>query len=100
MIYVVATLVSKQGSRASLLEAFTKVVPAVLAEDGCVEYQAVIDADSAETRYGEDTFVVLEKWASIEALDAHGKGPILAGFVESAKPYLSTVTVNVLKAVG
>jgi quinol monooxygenase YgiN len=74
LVHVIAVLTTKPGLRADVLEIFNANVPAVLAEDGCIAYEATIDtqgAGDAQSKFGEDTFVVVEKWASLDALKAH-----------------------------
>ena len=61
MIHVVAVITAKPGERAAILDAFRANVPAVLAEDGCIEYSAVIDTANGpafQTPAGPDTFMV------------------------------------------
>jgi quinol monooxygenase YgiN len=75
MIHVLAMITTKPGLRAEVLEAFRANVPAVHAEKGCVEYGPAIDADGAgaiQTPLGPDSFVVIEKWETMEDLKAHG----------------------------
>ena len=75
MIHVIAIITTKPGKRDEVLSHFRANVPAVHAEKGCIEYGATIDADgmgSFQTKFGADTFVVVEKWESTDALKAHG----------------------------
>ena len=68
MIHVVAVITAKPGMRDAILQAFHANVPAVKAEKGCIEYGAAVDFDDGpkfQTKYGTDTFLVLEKWASM-----------------------------------
>ncbi len=74
IVHVLAIITTKPGQRAAVLALFNANVPAVLAEDGCIAYEATIDTDNAgpmQTAFGPDTFVVVEEWASMEALGAH-----------------------------
>jgi len=83
MVHVLAVITTKPGMRGKVLEIFNANVPAVRAEDGCIEYGATIDHENAgafQTRYGEDTFVVVEKWASLDALKAHTKAPHMTAY--------------------
>ena len=69
------------GLRAQVLEAFHANMPAVHAEKGCIEYGPTVDADGApaiQTALGPDTFVVVEKWATMDDLKAHGAAPHMA----------------------
>ena len=83
---------------AEVLEAFNANVPAVHAEDGCIEYGAAVDAEAGaiQTKYGEDTFVVVEKWASLDALRAHGASAHMAAYAAKVKDLLANRTIHVL----
>ena len=87
-VHVVAVITAKPGKRAELLAAFKANVPNVHAEEGCLEYVATVDTEdghSIQTRFGEDTFVVVEKWASLAALKAHGAAPHMAAYAARTK---------------
>ncbi|MEM1201230.1 MAG: antibiotic biosynthesis monooxygenase, partial [Pseudomonadota bacterium] len=47
MVHVVAVITAKPGLRGEVLEAFQANVPAVHAEDGCIEYGATVDTPDA-----------------------------------------------------
>ncbi len=99
MIHVVAIITAKPGQRAAVLEAFRANMPAVHAERGCIEYAPAIDADdvgSLQTPVGADTFVVLEKWDSLEALRAHGASPHMAAYAAAVKDMLAARIIHVL----
>lgn len=97
MIHVVATLTANPGQCEFVLSAFNKMRALVLEEEGCIEYQPLIDAGGGD-RIGSDSFMVVEKWASSEALDAHNEGVNLGLFLQAVKPHLAHLTVHVLKA--
>ncbi len=99
MIHVVAVITAQPGQRAAILEAFHANMPAVLAEDGCIEYGPVIDAPgigAIQTKIGEDTFMVIEKWASADALAAHARSPHMAAYAAKVKELIAARTVHVL----
>jgi quinol monooxygenase YgiN len=99
MIHVIAIITSKPGQRATVLEAFRANVPNVLAEDGCIEYQATIDRDpalSAQAPFGADTFVVIEKWESVEALQAHFRAPHMAAYAQKTGGLVADRVIHVL----
>jgi quinol monooxygenase YgiN len=98
-VHVVAVITAKPGRRAELLEAFQANVPNVHAEEGCIEYVAIVDAQGAgdvQTRFGEDTFVVVEKWASLDALKAHAAAPHMAAYAAKTKDLLARRVIHVL----
>ena len=80
MIHVVAIITAKPGMREAILKEFRANMPAVHAEQGCIEYGPAIDADGFPTKFGDDTFVVIEKWESAEALKAHAASPHMAAY--------------------
>lgn len=100
MIHVVAIITTKPGKREEVLTAFRANVPAVLAEDGCIEYGPAIDAEGAgkiQTAFGDDSFVVIEKWASMAALGAHAKAPHMAAYAAKVKDLLADRVIHVLQ---
>lgn len=99
MIHVIAIITAKPGKRDEILKAFRANVPAVLAEDGCIEYGPAIDAEGMgkiQTPLGADSFVVIEKWASIDALKAHGAAPHMAAYAAKVKDLLAGRVIHVL----
>jgi quinol monooxygenase YgiN len=99
MIHVIAVVTAKPGMRESILQHFRANVPAVRAEKGCIEYGAAVDADPAlpiQTKYGADTFVVVEKWESMEALKAHGAAPHMAAYAAKVKDMIASRAIHIL----
>jgi len=89
MISVVAILTAKPGQAPTLLAAIQANLEAVRAETGCIEYGPAQDAPFSPAKFGEDSVIVLEKWASPEALAAHGKAPHMASFSASIRDILA-----------
>lgn len=101
-VHVVAVITAKPGKRAELLQAFQANVPNVHAEDGCIEYVATVDAEGAgsvQTAFGDDTFVVVEKWAGMDALKAHAAAPHMAGYAARTKDLIASRVIHVLSPV-
>ena len=98
MIHVLAIVTAKPGQRAALLELFKANVPNVHAEHGCVEYQPVVDVDGAAPAFGPDTFVVVEKWATMADLKAHAASAHMKAYGEKAKPVFASAAVHVMQA--
>ena len=99
MIHVVAVITAKPGKREEILGHFRANVPAVRAEKGCIEYGAAIDADPAlpmQTKYGPDTFVVVEKWESLEALKAHAAAPHMAAYAGKTREHIASRVIHIL----
>lgn len=99
MIHVLAVITAKPGLRDSILREFRANVPNVKAENGCIEYGAAIDAENAlgfQTRYGADTFVVVEKWESMETLKAHAAAPHMAAYGAKTKEMIASRVIHIL----
>jgi quinol monooxygenase YgiN len=102
MIHVVALITALPGQRSKLLEAFDANVDAVRAEDGCIEYIATVDAQGmppSRGSVGADTFVVVEKWATLSALQAHSVAPHMQAFAARTKELTADRVIHVLEAV-
>jgi quinol monooxygenase YgiN len=101
MIHVIAVITVKPGQRDAVLQAFHANMPAVHAEAGCVEYGPAIDAEGIgpfQTKFGPDTFVVIEKWETAEALAAHSKAPHMIAYGAKTKDLIASRTIHVLSA--
>jgi quinol monooxygenase YgiN len=99
MVHVLAVITAKPGKREEVLGHFRANVPAVRAEKGCIEYGAAVDAEAAlpvQTRYGADTFVVVEKWESMDALKAHATAPHMAAYGAKTKELLASRVIHIL----
>lgn len=99
MVHVIAIITAKPGMREQILAAFRDNMPAVHAEDGCIEYGPAVDADglgSFQTKFGDDTFVVVEKWASVDALKAHSAAPHMAAYGAKTKEMVASRVIHVL----
>ena len=99
MVHVIAVITAKPGKRAEVLKHFNANVPNVHKEDGCIEYGATIDAENAlpfQTKWGADTFVVVEKWESMDALKAHAAAPHMAAYGAKVKEMLAGRVIHIL----
>ncbi|HEX6693056.1 MAG TPA: putative quinol monooxygenase [Burkholderiales bacterium] len=99
MIHVIALITAKPGKREEILKHFRANVPAVRAEKGCIEYGATVDAENAlpfQTKYGADTFVVVEKWESMDALKAHAAAPHMAAYGAKTKEMIASRVIHIL----
>lgn len=70
-VIVVAVLSARPGMGHRIIDAFREVSPRVHAEAGCELYAAHREQDG-------DTVVMVERWSSRAALDAHAAGEALA----------------------
>ena len=100
-VHVIAIITAKPGKREEVLANFNANVPAVHAEDGCIEYGAVIDCEGVgfAKAFGPDTFLVVEKWASLDHLKAHAVTPHMKAYSEKNKDLLAERTIHVMSDV-
>jgi quinol monooxygenase YgiN len=99
IVHVLAILTAKPGQRDAVLALFNANVPAVLAEGGCIAYEATIDTENAgpmQTQFGPDTFVVVEKWESMAALGAHAVSDHMKAYGASTKGMLADRVIHIL----
>ena len=102
VVHVLAIITAKPGMRDKVLEAFRANVAAVHAERGCIEYTATIDCEDAgglQTKLGDDSFVVVEKWESLDALKAHAAAPHMAAYAARTKDMVASRVIHVLSPV-
>ncbi|GAA1997435.1 putative quinol monooxygenase [Brevibacterium samyangense] len=69
----------KEGKKDELLAALTAVAPQVHAEEGCEKYAF---------HSTKDKVVLIESWASKEALAAHAAGDAIKAAKEAGTPFL------------
>ena len=86
-VVVLGTIRPLPEHRAEVVAALTEAAPLAHAEDGCQLY-ALTEA--------EDRLVMIEQWATQEALDAHNAGPVLAGILPRLKGCLASAPEVVL----
>ncbi len=103
MLHVLAIITTKPGMRDAVLRAFRANMPAVHAEEGCLAYEPTVDAEAFggfQTELGPDTFVVVEKWRSAEALRAHAAAPHMKAYAESTREMIASRVIHVLSPAG
>ena len=102
MIHVIAVITAKPGRRAEILQHFRANVPNVQKEKGCLEYAAAVDAENAlgfQTKWGPETFLVIEKWESMEALKVHAAAPHMAAYGAKTKELIASRVIHILTPV-
>jgi quinol monooxygenase YgiN len=99
MIVVLATIELQPGKRPEFLAEFRKIVPKVRAESGCLEYFPAIDTVSGLPAQGptrDDMVVVIEKWESVPALEAHLIAPHMMEYRPKVKEFVKGVSLQIL----
>jgi quinol monooxygenase YgiN len=100
MICVIATIEVGVGKREELLSLLRTLVPKVRAEQGCVEYAAMIDTPSGLSAQGplrDNVVTILEKWESVAALKAHLKTIHMAEYFQASEELDLTMQLQILE---
>jgi quinol monooxygenase YgiN len=102
MVHVIATIHTTPGQKQAFLEAFRQLVPTVRAEAGCIEYGPAVDVQTpiaVQAPVRDDVVTVVEKWASIAALQDHLAAPHMQQYREQVKDLVTQVEIRVLEPV-
>lgn len=97
MICVIATIETKPGAREDLRKVFKGLVSDVRAEEGCIEYTPMIDVPSSMTLVRDNVVTVVEKWASLAALEAHLATPHMAEFRKQTADMRLSLSLQILE---
>ncbi|MDR0933436.1 MAG: antibiotic biosynthesis monooxygenase [Victivallales bacterium] len=100
MVHVVARCVIKEGNLEKFLQILKDNIPNVLAEDGCIRYEACVDADvNIGAAADPNAVTILETWKSSAHLKTHLESKHMALYREAIKPLRQSSTVTVVKPV-
>jgi len=99
MITVIASIHIKQGRLSEFIEIFKSNIPNVLQEKGCIEYTPTIDVPTglAPQELNENVVTIIEKWASLDDLQAHLSAPHMLAYRESVADIVDKVSLKVLR---
>jgi quinol monooxygenase YgiN len=99
MLCVLATIDVAEGRRNEFLNVFGQLVPKVRAEEGCLEYGPMIDLETnlpAQPPLRANTVVIVEKWASIDALQTHLMAPHMLDYRKAVKDLVLGMSLQIL----
>lgn len=102
MIHVLATIEVVPGRREAFLEELRRIVPQVRAEQGCLDYGPAVDLPTdiaAQAPPRDDVVVIVERWASLEALQKHLAAPHMTEYRQRVRPLVVRSTLQVLRPV-
>ncbi len=99
MIVVVAFIQIKEGKVHKFLEIFKANVPNVLAEEGCIEYMPTVDvpAESIPQELNPNMVTVIEKWRSVEDLQAHLNAPHMMDYRDKVEDLVVDVSLKIVQ---
>ena len=101
MLVVIADIQIRSGvqHRENVLNAFRKITPVVLQEDGCYGYELLVDYESNvdyQTK-SPDSITMLEHWESIEHLNAHLQTPHMKAYQQQVKDDVLDVKIRIMQ---
>ena len=98
MIHVIAQIDLAPGKRSRFLAELQQIVPLVLAETGCIEYGAAVDAstDLERQHRSPDRVTIIEKWDTIHHLQDHLAAPHMLTYREQVSDMIITAQLNIL----
>lgn len=99
MVHVIASILVKPGYLQEYVSLFKQNVPKVLAEQGCVQYTPCVDADAGWPVQSLDPrrLTVVERWESMDALQAHSRAPHMVDFRKTVGHLVESVNLRVVK---
>ena len=98
MITVIASIRVKPGQIHQFIDIFKSNIPAVLTEEGCIEYYPTVDVSTGlpPQELDDNVVTVIEKWESIDALKNHLVSPHMLAYREQVKEIVEKLSVKVL----
>ncbi len=90
MIYLIATLKLKPGSRDTVIEAAKPCIHATRQEPGCIRYDLNLNITD------EEEMVFVEQWDTREALSRHFETPHIAAWRAAGGPHILSRTIEVI----
>ncbi len=98
MINVIASIHINEGRLSELIKIFKSNIPNVLEEKGCIEYLPTIDVPTGlpPQELNSNVVTLIEKWNSLEDLQAHLSAPHMLAYKENVKDIVDKVSLKVL----
>ncbi len=98
MINVIASIHIKEGRLSEFIKIFKSNIPNVLKEKGCIEYMQTVDVPIGlpPQELNNNVVTIIEKWDSIEDLQAHLITPHMLVYKENVKNLVDKVSLKVL----
>ena len=99
MINVIASVFIKEDRLSEFIDIFKSNIPNVLDEKGCFEYVPTIDVHTGlpPQELNNNVVTIIEKWDSLEDLQAHLLAPHMLAYKENVKDLVDKVSLKVLE---
>jgi len=98
MINVIASIHIKENRLPEFIEIFKANIPIVLQEKGCIQYLPTVDVITGLPfqELNNNRVTIIEKWESLEDLQAHLSAPHMLAYKEKVKDIVAKVSLKVL----
>ena len=98
MINVIASIHIKEGRVSEFIDIFKSNIASVLAEKGCIEYVPTIDIPTGlpPQELNSNVVTIIEKWGSLEDLQAHLSTPHMLAYKEKVKDLVEKLSIKIL----
>lgn len=101
MLTVIAEIRTRPGAhhRQAVLDQFAKIIPTVLAEEGCHGYAPLVDAatDASFQATAPDSIMMVELWETVAHLEAHLQTPHMKAWSEAVKGDVLDTHIRILE---
>lgn len=101
MLTVIAEIRTRPGlhHRKNVVDAFAKIIPTVLEEEGCFGYAPLVDhnAQVAFQTTAPDSIFMVEKWESVAHLEAHLATPHMKNHNAAVKDDVLDTHIHILE---
>ena len=99
MINVIASIYIREGRLSEFIEIFKLNIPNVLKEKGCIEYVPTVDVltDLPPQKLDDNVVTIIEKWNSLDDLQAHLSAPHMLAYKENVKDLVDKISLKILK---
>jgi quinol monooxygenase YgiN len=102
MIQVIAIITTRRGQRDPVLQLLRANMPKASAAKGCLAYDAGVDSVPTlnfQTELGPNTFVVTERWETLEAFEAHSTAPHMISYLAKTRDMIANRVIHVLSLI-
>jgi quinol monooxygenase YgiN len=100
MIHVIATIEIAPGRRDDFLTEFHQIIPLVRDEEGCLDYGPTVDVETnleAQPEARKDVVTIVERWESLEHLEAHLVAPHMIEYRSRVKDIVNKAVLRILE---
>jgi quinol monooxygenase YgiN len=97
---VIASIQCRPGCRGQFLQEFSKIIPDVRKEVGCIEYGPCVDVetDLPNQNRDEHRVTIVEKWESVSDLKAHLEASHMVSYRPRVKDFVLSSQLQIVES--